>query len=385
MAGKIIQAYAGAGKTYYITHKLNPNKKYLYLTFTNENIENIKEQLEDNKKMSSNNYMVCTFSKFLIDWMIKPYFVFLKPRFKKCGGFTTNIPQNDARKTKGPKPYYKKQNKLHYTVDGKIFYLSRLSELVYYQGKNYFDKCCNRISNFFDEIVIDEYQDFTGWDLQILINLCKNKNINCLFVGDINQSGVSESSKRSKMKKSLKTIDTNNLKSELKKLFGNSAEVFDIDQLKKSRRISKDCAKFVNDKLSIPIESTGHNKKGVTIINSLKQFNDMFRNQKVEILTYNKTISRIPNHNYSSWSYVKGDTLDNVLVVLTNGTDFILSEKSANISIKSKATKNKLYVALTRSAGELYIVSSKVWKNMVSESVNKDKTHNQNQGQLSLF
>lgn len=43
---RIILAKAGAGKTKYVTeHPDNVGKRILYLTFTNENITNIKERV----------------------------------------------------------------------------------------------------------------------------------------------------------------------------------------------------------------------------------------------------------------------------------------------------------------------------------------------------
>ena len=45
MAGKIVLAVAGAGKTYYICNNLDENKRNLILAFTHENIHNIYDNL----------------------------------------------------------------------------------------------------------------------------------------------------------------------------------------------------------------------------------------------------------------------------------------------------------------------------------------------------
>ena len=43
MAKKVMLAVAGAGKTYYICHKIDFRKKNLIIAYTHENIHNIKK------------------------------------------------------------------------------------------------------------------------------------------------------------------------------------------------------------------------------------------------------------------------------------------------------------------------------------------------------
>lgn len=47
MAKKVMLAVAGAGKTYYICHKIDFRKKNLIIAYTHENIHNIKKELCD--------------------------------------------------------------------------------------------------------------------------------------------------------------------------------------------------------------------------------------------------------------------------------------------------------------------------------------------------
>ena len=63
MATKVIQAVAGAGKTFYITHKLGKNQRSLYITYTNGNVRNLRNELRETDK-DCGMYMVRTFSKF---------------------------------------------------------------------------------------------------------------------------------------------------------------------------------------------------------------------------------------------------------------------------------------------------------------------------------
>ena len=57
-----------------------------------------------------------------------------------------------------------------------------------------------------------------------------------------------------------------------------------------------------------------------------------------------------------NWSHSKGDTYESLCVIL-NGTTKKLVEDSFSVSTLKTVTLNKLYVALTRSKGDVYIVT----------------------------
>lgn len=57
-----------------------------------------------------------------------------------------------------------------------------------------------------------------------------------------------------------------------------------------------------------------------------------------------------------NWSYSKGDTYDAVCVILNGSTEKLVEDKFSVSTLKT-VTLNKLYVALTRSKGDLYIVT----------------------------
>ena len=67
------------------------------------------------------------------------------------------------------------------------------------------------------------------------------------------------------------------------------------------------------------------------------------------------------NFNADSWSYCKGDTYNDVCVILTNNFKNI-NDDNFDISGISQQTINMLYVAFTRTMGDLYIVSDVFFK-----------------------
>lgn len=218
-----------------------------------------------------------------------------------------------------------------------------------------------RIQKFIDLIIIDEYQDLTGKDFDLLKLLVKQQYFEVILTGDLFQAGVSKSSRRKESKLLEFKNESENMEDFLKEKLGTRSIKVILDALPVSRRISIDCAKFVSVKLGINIESYGYSKAKVHLI---KDTSELFTiaSDGLTILTYNKSVKHnlFNDENYNNWSYVKGDTCDNVLVVLTKNTDSILTGKLSP-KVKPKI-RNMLYVALTRAKGELYLVSALVWK-----------------------
>ena len=62
-----------------------------------------------------------------------------------------------------------------------------------------------------------------------------------------------------------------------------------------------------------------------------------------------------------NWSYSKGDTVDSACVILTDGLDNLDSDKFNPDRVKP-STLNKLYVAMTRSRGDLYLMKASTFK-----------------------
>lgn len=368
MATKIIQAVAGAGKTFYITHKLGKNQRSLYITYTNGNVRNLRNELRETDK-DCGMYMVRTFSKFVIDWFIRPFYPLLVPNCGTFKGFTTVEPVNNSRLPN----YVKKSDRRHYVDKNNNLYLSRLSELVLNQGKDFFTKAFQRIGKYVDVIFIDEYQDFTGKDFDLIKKMLKQKFFDIVLAGDVFQAGVVNSQSKGR---GLKKISTYKLGQEIKSFLNKILEVpknteIDTTSLLKSQRISIECASFVHKYLKIPIESVGKTKGKVFYINDLERLKQLDFEEIDTILVYDRrTCHSIQNKRYTSWTYSKGDTYDNVLLVLTNTSSFIankdITEDELNSYLKkmSTVTRNRLYVALTRSQGNLYVVNSEAWKEL---------------------
>lgn len=62
-----------------------------------------------------------------------------------------------------------------------------------------------------------------------------------------------------------------------------------------------------------------------------------------------------------NWSYSKGDTMDATCIVLTDAFEK-LQEDDFSLEGVPRASINRLYVALTRSRGNVYLIKASVFK-----------------------
>lgn len=174
------------------------------------------------------------------------------------------------------------------------------------------------------------------------------------MVGDYYQHSVSGQNNSGKpFKKGKSEVSYDEFLENLKK------EKFDVDHTSfgSSRRCPEAVCNFVNEKLKIKIIADNTHQGDVHWVEA----------EEVEtILDDNKIMKLVwmEANKYSfsalNWSYSKGDTFENVCVVLTD-TFVELDTDTFDISKISQITRNKLYVALTRTKGELYLVKKKVF------------------------
>ncbi|MEW7438931.1 hypothetical protein AB2R72_13415, partial [Staphylococcus aureus] len=98
----------------------------------------------------------------------------------------------------------------------------------------------------------------------------------------------------------------------------------------------------------------------------LNEINNLIQDNDIPKLVWSKTVNNPIDASFINWSYSKGDTYSKACIILTNSTDKIENWVNA----KNK-TRNALYVALTRSRGDTYIIKSssyKKWCNYVKVS-----------------
>lgn len=131
----------------------------------------------------------------------------------------------------------------------------------------------------------------------------------------------------------------------------------DFTTLNQSRRCPAEVCDYVSEKLHIQIKSSGDNKGKVIWIDD-DPAPVLADNQIVKLVFQEANKYSFPALN---WSYSKGDTVDSACVILTDSLDKLDNNKFDPSKIKP-STINKLYVAMTRSRGNLYLLKASTFK-----------------------
>lgn len=364
MAKRVILAVAGAGKTYHICHAIDPAKRNLILAFTHENVFNIQRELIDAFGAMPELTTISTFDSFVYHNLILPYEPSIGAHFNceqfVSKGITTIDPPPQRVKSGGgnmvPNVRYFAKDKLpHYVDRGLRYYCATLSELalqVRCGRETLVSRAAKRLNLFFDEICIDEFQDFREHDYDLIVKLSKALN-NVTLVGDYYQHSVSGQNNHGKpFAKGKVEIEYEEFLEKLKK------EGFEIDE--KSLCVSRRCApavcSFVSEKLGIQIISSGHSEGKVILIDEDPVA--ILLDDSITKLVYSNSDSyTFPSMN---WSYSKGDTMESVCVILTDKLEK-LPEDGFSAKGLSRSTINRLYVALTRSRGDVYLIRASVF------------------------
>ena len=214
------------------------------------------------------------------------------------------------------------------------------------------------MNNFCDTIYIDEFQDYNGWNFKLLKYLLESSKNSIVAVGDIFQSLVAPI-RRDGKGSDLPFSEISSIEDLSYKL--SPRIKIDTDTLIKSRRVAPKVCNFISTHLRIPIESLSDNNGEIRWLNSASEANQILIDSNIPKLVWDKRINHNRIDNSINWSYSKGDTYLQTCVILTEPT----SDLSNWVNLSNKS-RNRLYVALTRSLGDVYLIPNTVfgeWKN----------------------
>ena len=358
MDKRVVLAVAGAGKTYTLCKNIDENKRNIILAFTNQNIKNIIKELNENHDTTLENTYVYTFDSFKYNFFIRAY----EPIIARHFGIKTFVSKGVSLITPPPKLIngypnrnYKNNKIFEHYVIGDKYYCDNLSELILQvkKGKEYnlFDIAMKNINNFFDYIYIDEFQDFRQHNYELMEKIIKKSN-NIVLVGDYFQHSVNARNNTGKPFKVGNTKETRKIITyeEYIKLLENLKLKVDTETLKKTRRCPEDICKFIREKFNIEIYADNDNKGNVIFLENNDKIKEIIENDKIIKLV--ESDSKNYKFNCINWGYSKGDTYNDICTILTDRFKNLKEEKN----IKYSSIVNKIYVALTRTKGNLYII-----------------------------
>lgn len=176
----LIIASAGSGKTTFLVEKTLPpsNRKTAILTYTNNNIDEIKKKYYEKNGGIPRSVDVATWYTFLLHQCARPYqrAVYSKRRLK-----TIHFPK--GRSVKGV-PYSEIER--YYFRNSDEIYSDKISRFIIDCEERSGGLMTRRLASIYDEILIDEFQDLSGYDLDLL-GVFLRTGIRMVIVGDPRQ------------------------------------------------------------------------------------------------------------------------------------------------------------------------------------------------------
>lgn len=332
---RLIHAVAGSGKTTTLIGKIDPTKKNLVITYTSENQKHLKRKLIDKFGRIPEHTHVFGVFEFLYQFCLIPYLG------KRLNGINFN---------------YKQQNFWDKTTidNSRRVIVNQLSKSlitgnIVYGGKTY--KCkvdyLKRIDKFFDYIYIDECQDFASDDFDWMMSLSLLE-AEVLLVGDYYQKTFQTSSRGNKGNGIHSTYEN------WKTAVENAGFEIDEYSLMTSYRCPGNICDYITENFNIQIK--GRKESSVEgIIRELKtqeEIDSVMNDEGIMKLFYQK--SQKYQCNSRNWGESKGTEYEKICVVLNQST--YKHYKDNTLNQLAGQTKAKLYVACTRTRGDLYFV-----------------------------
>lgn len=334
---RLILAVAGSGKTRLLIDSFNLEERFLIVTYTNTSLNLIKKRISIRFGYHPTNIVTYTYFQFLFNFCIKPFVLFkynLKGiSWENTPEYTTYLPNNSLAK---------------YLSKSGYLYHNRMGRFVEFE--NLIDDINNRLEKFFDHFFYDEFQDLGGHDFNFMLQLAQAK-INFLFVGDFFQNTY-VTSYDGNVNISLYT----NLDGYLKKLKDCGINI-DTTTLGNSYRCSPTICNFINENLGIEIGSNREDATDISIINEIDKAKELLDSKEVIKLVYDKSNER--SFFAKNWGECKGeDDYNDTCIILNKTTARLL--KKGKLNELAPRTKNKLYVAISRTRGNCYFIDEEV-------------------------
>ena len=171
MDKKVVFAVAGSGKTSLIINKLNLQERALLITYTLNNLRNIRLRIIEKFGYFPDNITLYSYFTFLYSFCYRP---FLAEKIRAKGiNWDSKLPRYATLRE--PSYYFDSNCRLYHARIAKLLELKGVLEDI-----------SIRLEKYYDIMLIDEVQDIAGHDFNLLKSISKS-NIEMIFVGDFYQ------------------------------------------------------------------------------------------------------------------------------------------------------------------------------------------------------
>lgn len=339
MDKRVMFAVAGSGKTTLLIERLSLVRRALIVTYTENNYAHLRDSIIKRFGHVPKNITLLSYFTFLHSFCYRPLLQLKLGTtglsFREPPDFTMKLKRDDSR---------------YYFNDKGSLYHNRLAKLV--EMADGIRGVISRIERFYDDFFVDEVQDLAGHDFNLLMALAK-ANVEMLFVGDFYQHTFDTSRDGAVNKTLHDDIE------KYEKRFRAAGIKIDKDTLSRSWRCGTSVCGFIRTHLQIDIQSHHDKDTEIVHVSTQAEADALHGDMNVVKLFYQE------HYKYgcfsNNWGASKGqDQYGDVCVVL-GATHWNNYQKSALTALKPQ-TKNKLYVAFSRTRGKLYLVPEKLFK-----------------------
>ncbi|MEP7167456.1 MAG: DNA helicase II [Candidatus Woesebacteria bacterium] len=330
----IIIASAGGRKTTFIVEDAlkNKNRKILITTYTTENLEQITSYIVERNGCIPSNITVISWFTFLLHHGVWPYQTYILSGIR--------VVSIDFKTISAPLQKGGRANPSWYINKGNFLYKDRVTEFVCDCNARSEGLIIKRLEKIYDDIYIDEMQDFVGWD-QELIELLMRSSISVNLVGDPRQSTyMTNNSSKNKGQKG------KNITTWIDRLQKNS--LCQVEERTECFRCNQIICDFADDlypdlarTVSKNAEETGHD--GIFTILRV-EVPDYISTHNPKILRWDRRANTM-NFPAMNIGISKGRTYERVVIFPTKPMKLYLKTKN----IDDAGDISKLYVAVTRA------------------------------------
>lgn len=343
MDKRIILAVAGSGKTTHIIDRLSLDERSIIITYTENNYSHLRGRIIQKFGVIPENITLLTYFTFLYSFCYKP---FLHDRCR-AKGINWHTPPRFTLKLN-------RSNRRFYFDDFDRIYNNRIAKLV--EREQIEPLVMARLSKYFDQLFIDEVQDFGGHDFNLLTTLC-SAALNITLAGDFYQHTFN-TSRDGVINQSL--YDDYEI---YKSRFLEAGLTIDTDTLSHSYRCTPEVCEFITEQLGINIQSHKETSSNVRLITKEAEIFEVFACDYTAKLFFREH-KKYPCYS-ENWGKSKGlDHFIDVCVMLYPAA--MKAFDKGTLRNLPPSSRNKLYVACTRANNNLFFVEEKLVKHLMS-------------------
>ncbi|MCW0976964.1 DNA helicase UvrD [Pantoea sp. JV6] len=330
MDKRVIFAVAGSGKTTLLTERLSEHSRTLILTHTVNNERHLRSKIIGRFGFLPETIRVMTWFEFLHGFCCRPL---LQEQLGIRGLSFSPPPQKISRSQREHFQDYR----------GRVYHC-RLSLLLMY--REMMPAVRSRFERYYDELLVDEVQDFAGHDFNFLLKLCK-ANASVVLAGDFYQHTFDTSRDGNTNASLHDDFDRYEMR------FRTAGITPDLETLSRTWRCSQAVCDFISRHLSIGIEAHGLHETQIETVNDRSRAVALHADAGVIKLFFRE------HHRYDcysmNWGASKGlDHFQDICIIL--GADHWQRLMQGTLNGLPPSSRNKLYVACSRARGNITFI-----------------------------